>query len=436
MTTNTKTQPVALYKTFGELFSNGFKIDWGTASFLSITHLLFLVATPFAYWFAPEGLWKVMLAWTLIHVLLGCLATTAYSHRLVAHGAAGKIRLPVHVVFCLLQILAVQGSVLRWATMHIMHHGVDRTGKHHLDPYSATWFTRMWRNFFWSHMLTYFFSHPKTDAHQKAEASKSIPVLLLQDKYYVPLLIALNFLAPMIVGFWLTGSLLGVICMAIASVGGFVLCQHNTWTVNSITHMWGERAASSSAKNNYVWMGPLGEGNHHADHHDFGKDYRNGFGLSGWLLDPTRYVILFLRLIGQVKGLRRASKSQEAKIVAIRKIEVVKAKVAQSRKASSERWAALEQALEQKKADWIESIKQWEKYRTQRKTFKQKIEELRKAYDSEKLTLKRKSLLESRNELLQRLSELKWDIREAKLSMQRRRQEFFHALRVIPLSPA
>ena len=105
------------------------------------------------------------------------------------------------------------------------------------------------------------------------------------------------------------------------SMLGTVAVQHNTWTVNSVTHLWGfTPGVKSSATNNYVWMGPLGEGNHHGDHHDFPRDYRNGFGLSGWLLDPTRYGILALNLLGLVRGLNSASKHEEAEIIAQRKL--------------------------------------------------------------------------------------------------------------------
>ena len=94
-----------------------------------------------------------------------------------------------------------------------------------------------------------------------------------------------------------------------------MLVQHNTWTVNSVTHMWGwTKGLKSSAVNNYIWLGPLGEGNHHADHHDFPRDYRNGFGWSGWLLDPTRYGILLLRAFGLVRGLHRATTAEEDQI--------------------------------------------------------------------------------------------------------------------------
>ena len=430
--------PDPLYSTFRELFSYGFKIDWVTASFISITHLVLLLGTPLAYWFAPQGFWKVMLAWTLIHALIGCLSTTVYSHRLVAHGAANKIRWPVHIIFGYVgQILAIQGSVLNWAAMHIMHHGVDRSGKHHLDPYSATWFKSGWRNFLWSHMLTYYFFHPETDAKEKAMAAKSTPLLEWQDKLYIPLLITWNFLLPILVGFLVTQSVVGALCLMMASIGGFILAQHNTWTVNSVTHMWGTtKGAISSAKNNYLWMGPLGEGNHHADHHDHGKDYRNGFGVSGWLLDPTRYVILVLRILGLVKGLQRASRAQEVKIIARRKINELRYKLEQSKKASLEKWSALEQLLDQRKSDWIAAVDTWEKYKKQRRSLKQRLQELREAARKESRFDYREALMAKRNELSQRFLELKWDIREAKLNMRRRRQDFFAAIQQSYMSAA
>ncbi|MEL7400127.1 MAG: hypothetical protein AAFN68_06080, partial [Pseudomonadota bacterium] len=153
-----KSDPAPIYDTVGELFDHGFRIDWVVASFITITHLILLVGTPLAYFYAPEGFWKLMLGWTLVHALVGSVSTTVYTHRLIAHGAARYISWPVHIVFGFVgQILAMQGSARQWAANHVIHHSVDRTGKHELDPYSATWFSTGWRNFLWSHMLTYFF---------------------------------------------------------------------------------------------------------------------------------------------------------------------------------------------------------------------------------------------------------------------------------------
>ncbi len=412
---NLPNSPAPLYQRIRDVFKHGFTIDWVTASFISITHLVCLVATPFAYFYAPEGFWKIMLGWTLIHALVGSLSTTVYSHRLVSHGAAKYISWPVHIVFGFVgQVMAIQGSVRRWAAMHVIHHSVDRTGRHQLDPYSATWFKSAWRNFLWSHMLTYFFHHPDSDAKERAFQSKNDTALVWQDKLYLPLLISLNFLLPLVLGVVLTGSVVGGLCLMVASIGGFILAQHNTWTVNSVTHMWGmTKGAFSSAKNNYVWMGPLGEGNHHADHHDYARDYRNGFGWSGWLLDPTRYVILLLNAFGLVKGLQRASKRQEAEIIARR--ELLNARV----KTQPSYWKNWEHKLEALKAEWLEATHQWEAFKTKR--------------------MKLKDMHLPQLELQQKLDALKAEMEVARRAMRARKQAFFDAIyemRVLQYAPA
>lgn len=399
-----RSNPAPIYNRIRDVFQNGFTIDWVTASFISITHLVCLVATPVAYYYAPDNFWKIMLGWTLIHGFIGSLSTTVYSHRLITHEGAKYVSWPVHIVFGFIgQVMAMQGSVRRWAAMHVMHHGVDRTGKHHLDPYSATWFKSGWRNFLWSHVLTYFFHHPNKEAIERAYKAKNSTPLLVQDKFYLPLIVGLNFLLPAVVGYFSGGSVVGALCLMVASVGGFILAQHNTWTVNSVTHMWGfTRGAYSSAKNNYIWMGPMGEGNHHADHHDYPKDYRNGFGWSGWLLDPTRYVILLLRAFGLVKGLQRASKSREAEIIALRKLNEAQART------HAPRWEKWESRLVSLKAEWLEATRQWEGFRRQ------------------KMQLKSMSI--PKLELRQKLAQLKPEIEVARRSMKARRMAFFDAL--------
>lgn len=363
---SSKPAPTALYSRFSELFSHGFTIDWVTALFIGISHVLCLILTPIAYFYAPEGFWKVMLSWSLIHMLIGCVSTTAYVHRLVSHNATKKVSWPVHIVFGFFgHVLAVQGSVRRWAAMHVVHHSVDRTGKHELDPYSATWFTTGWRNFLWSHMLTYFFHHPDSSAKDRAFESRNETPIIWQDKLYVPLLVVLNFIVPFTLGIVLTGSLLGGFCLMMASVCGFILAQHNTWTVNSVTHMWGfVDGLTSSAKNNFLWMGPLGEGNHHADHHDFARDYRNGFGLSGWLLDPTRYLIIGLRKVGLIGTLRRASKRQEAEIIARRKLRDAQSKTEQPI------WQGWEDKLNQLRSEWLDAVQTWESFKSKQVSLK------------------------------------------------------------------
>ncbi len=252
-------------------------------------------------------------------------------------------------------------------------------------------------------MLTYFFSHPDTSATDKAYQAKNSAPLIWQDKLYLPLLVLLNFLLPLALGALITESITGGLCLMVASIGGFILAQHNTWTVNSVTHMWGfTKGAFSSAKNNYVWMGPLGEGNHHADHHDYARDYRNGFGWSGWLLDPSRYVILLLNALGLVKGLQRASKRQETEIIARR--ELLSAQV----KTQPSRFESWEKKLEVLKKDWLEATQRWESFKTQ------------------KVQLKRMSL--PKFELQQKLDLLKAEMEVSRRAMKARKQAFFDAI--------
>ena len=399
-----KTNPASIYSTFSELFDNGFRLDKINALFIVITHLAMLIGAPFAYYFAPEGFWKIMLGWTLCHAFFGSLSTTVYTHRLISHGAARYVSWPVHIFFGWIgQVMAVQGPARQWSANHVIHHSVDRSGKHELDPYSATWFSSAWRNFLWSHILTYFFYHPESDTSKRAYESKNSTPLVIQEKFYFPLLVSLNFLIPMAVGFWLTGTVLGVFCMLMASVCGFILAQHNTWTVNSVTHMWGfSKGAFSSAKNNYIWMGPMGEGNHHADHHDFARDYRNGFGWSGWLLDPTRYIILAMNGLGLVRGLNRASKKQEAEIIARRKLDVAQATT------QTKLWQKWEEKLVTLKVDWVEATQRWENFKTEK--------------------MKLESISFPTIEVRQKLTHLKLEMNVAKRNVRARKQEFFDAL--------
>ncbi len=310
----------SIYRTFGELFDHGFTIDKGTTVFVSSIHIAALVLGLWLLLSAPAQWAKIALIWAGSQLVFGSLATTLYTHRLITHNAAKHVSAPVHLFFCVFaQVFSVQGSVRRWSANHALHHGVDRHGKTELDPYSATWFPDAMRNFLWSHTVTHLFSHPRSDEYERSHNVQRHPIIMWQDKWYGLLTTFWLFFFPMGLGFWL-GGWTGLFALTAGSMIGSVAVQHNTWTVNSVTHMWGwTNGLRSSAVNNYIWLGPLGEGNHHADHHDFPRDYRNGFGWSGWALDPTRYCILLLRGLGLVKGLNRATPEEEAEIHAARK---------------------------------------------------------------------------------------------------------------------
>ena len=294
--------------------------------YLSVTHLLSLLAfIPIIY--APEGFLKVMIIYLVIHCGLALISTTAYAHRLISHSATRKVNILVHLLFGYLgQTLAAQGSLASWAGKHRVHHAVDGNDRHDEDPYSAVWFTTSWRNFLWSHVLCYCFESPHEEGiylKRTESVLKQHSVMRWQHNYYVVFLILFTKLSPFLLGYWLGGGLWAGLCLLWTSLLAIVISQNVTWSVNSVTHMWGVSAARSSAKNNYFWLLPLGEGNHHADHHDAPTDYRNGFGFLGWLLDPTRYVLLSLRLLRLVGPLQRTSRVTELKMIMDRKVQAL-----------------------------------------------------------------------------------------------------------------
>jgi stearoyl-CoA desaturase (delta-9 desaturase) len=313
----------------------------------------------------------VAFAWASVHFVVGSLSTTVYSHRLITHNAVKTVSVPVHLFFCLFgQVLSVQGSVRRWSANHVLHHGVDRHGKKELDPYSATWFPDTLRNFLWSHTLTHLFNHPDSEEYTRAHNAKRHPVIVWQDRYYGALIALWIFLVPLVLGASL-GGLTGALSLLTGSLVGSVAVQHNTWTVNSVTHLWGwTKGLKSSAVNNYIWLGPMGEGNHHADHHDFPRDYRNGFGWSGWVLDPTRYAILALRGLGLVSGLNHANRRDEAEIISARKLAKID-ELKRLNKDVAAFYGHLESTVMELRKEWLDAVSRWEALRTESKLMQQ-----------------------------------------------------------------
>ncbi len=77
-----------------------------------------------------------------------------------------------------------------------------------------------------------------------------------------------------------------------------VLVWHITWSVNSLSHVWGARAyeTGDDSRNNWlVALIAMGEGWHNNHHHD---QAAASVQHRWWQLDGTYYVILLLRGLG------------------------------------------------------------------------------------------------------------------------------------------
>jgi stearoyl-CoA desaturase (delta-9 desaturase) len=113
----------------------------------------------------------------------------------------------------------------------------------------------------------------------------------------------LFFLAGLGIGWWLTGEYMDGVQFGLSLLvwGVFVrtvVVWHITWSVNSITHMWGYRnyeTGENSRNNWFVALVSNGEGwhnNHHADQRSAAHGHR------WWEFDVTYITIRMLRLIG------------------------------------------------------------------------------------------------------------------------------------------
>jgi stearoyl-CoA desaturase (delta-9 desaturase) len=191
--------------------------------------------------------------------------------------------------------MALQNSVLVWASGHRMHHQhVDDADR---DPYSAS------RGLWFSHIGWMLRRYPsgEVDFSNVRDLQKD-PLVAFQHRYYYVLAIGLNVLLPLALG-WLHGDLWGVFLLA--GVLRLVVSHHFTFLINSVAHAFGRQPYSDdhSARDN-GWLAFLtyGEG-YHNFHHQFSHDYRNG--IRWWQWDPSKWIICSLSWVGITRKLRR-----------------------------------------------------------------------------------------------------------------------------------
>ena len=235
-------------------------------------------------------------AWVWFAVLLYAngLAITGGYHRLWSHRTYDS-HWSLRLVYMILGAMALQNSVLVWASGHRMHHQyVDDPDR---DPYAAS------RGLWFSHIGWMLRRYPsgEVDFGNVRDLQKD-PLVAFQHRYYYPLAIGLNVLVPLALG-WLHGDLWGVFLLA--GVLRLVVSHHFTFLINSVAHAYGRQPYTdeNSARDN-GWLAFLtyGEG-YHNFHHQFAHDYRNG--IHWWQWDPSKWIICSLSWIGVTRRLRR-----------------------------------------------------------------------------------------------------------------------------------
>jgi stearoyl-CoA desaturase (delta-9 desaturase) len=265
------------------------KKDWTNILFLSLTPVIGIFGTAaYALKFGVE--WWQPVLFLLSYLLVGLSVTAGY-HRLFAH--KGYESHPVvQSFFLFFGAMALQNSVLKWASDHRTHHKyVDKDW----DPYSIK------RGGLSAHIFWLFYKDPPGRTFDNVPDLQSNRLVMLQYRYAAWIGILFGLGIPTLVGAAFGSPLAGLLW------GGFlriVVIHHTTFFVNSIAHMYGSRPYTdeNSARDN--WMLAFvtnGEGFHNF-HHRFPTDYRNGIRWFDW--DPTKWLIRTFAALGLARELR------------------------------------------------------------------------------------------------------------------------------------
>lgn len=260
-------------------------------------HLLALLAF-LPYCFSWTG---VVLALAGLYCY-GTLGINLCYHRLLTHQGF-KVPKTLEHVFATLGVCCLQDTPARWVAIHRLHH---QFSDHVEDPHSPL------VNFLWGHMgwlVVQNREHNKLGTYEKYARD------VLRDPLYFRFERGLNWAwiygAHALV-YYLLGAALGYLTggtwqaalqfgLSLLVWGVFVrtvLVWHITWSVNSLTHLFGYRNYETNENSRNNWFVALvsnGEGwhnNHHADQRAAAHGHR------WWEFDVTWLTIRALEALG------------------------------------------------------------------------------------------------------------------------------------------
>ncbi len=270
----------------------------GLAFYHAVAALAFL-----PWFFSWTG---VVLAMLGIYVF-GVLGINIGYHRLLTHRGFTCPKW-LERTFAFLGVCCLQGSPSRWVAVHRRHH---EYADHPPDPHSPI------RSFLWAHIGWVCVKNEEMERGGHDRYAKDV----LRDPFYtwiedrkmwiwIPLATApLFFLGGLVAGILLQWPLGEAVQfgLSITVWGVFVrtvLHLHFTWSVNSVTHMWGYRNyetdddSRNSAIIAFISNGEGWHNNHHADP----RSARHGH--LWWEIDVAWLTIWLLAAVGLARDVR------------------------------------------------------------------------------------------------------------------------------------
>jgi fatty-acid desaturase len=232
----------------------------------------------------------------------GCLGINICYHRMLTHRS---VRAPkwFERVLVFIALCCLQDTPVKWVSNHRMHHLHSDDDP---DPHSPL-VSFAWGHFDW--LLKYNTATRNIGTYQKyARDILEDPFYFYLERNHVATLIyLLHTLVYFLVGFGIafaqTGSGMaglqfGLSLWVWGAIARTVAVWHITWSVNSLTHLFGYRnhETSDNSRNNWlVAIVATGEGWHNNHHHDQAACSNQH---KWWEFDITYYHVVALKWLG------------------------------------------------------------------------------------------------------------------------------------------
>ncbi len=251
---------------------------WGSIPFL-IVHLL-------AFGSIWTGVTRSAAICCVVLYVVRMFGVTGAYHRYFSHRTYKTSRVFQFVLAFLAQSSAQKGA-LWWAAHHRHHHLYsDQPQDIHSPVQSGFWY---------SHMAWMFSAESSKTDYSRIPDLARYPELRFLNKYYL--------LPPIVLGAAVFFTL-GASGLFFGFFVSTVLLWHGTFTINSLSHVFGKRryATSDDSRNNWLLaIITMGEGWHN-NHHRFSSSTRQGF--FWYEYDFTYYILKVLSWFGLVWQLR------------------------------------------------------------------------------------------------------------------------------------
>lgn len=289
------------------------RINWIYAITIGSVHLLALAAVV-PYLFSWTGLIVMILG---VHVF-GQGINLCY-HRQLTHRSFRTPKWLEHL-FVWVALCCLQDTPGRWVATHRKHH---LESDHQPDPHSPL------VSFLWSH-IGWLMVHDRESRTIGSYERYARDVL--QDRFYLwlektPIVILMAYFVQAAVFFGVgfgvgyytaaehaaaTGVQFGLSLFVWGVLVRTVAVWHITWSVNSLTHLFGYRRYDTPEYSTNNWLVALltvGEGWHN-NHHDDQASASNQ--RSWWEFDVTYYEIKLLEVLGLAKDVVKSKSSRQA----------------------------------------------------------------------------------------------------------------------------